>query len=311
VAQYYLLFTPHMIYQVAPLALLVSALLVLGECAQHNEVTATLAGGVSLRRFSRMPILVALALAVGLFAMEQVWGAAATRKAIEVENTYFSRNPDIAREGVSWANLGGRWTCHVVGKFNRIALTGEEVLLSSIRDDAVEQIEADRIFWDEEREEWMLEDGRWFTFDPGISSASERRITQCPAPFSETPDELFALEKPSDTKSVSQLADAIRSAQSRAMPVGRLWADYHAKFSWPALSFVMIGLAIPFALRLRRGGLAISFGASIAIAMVYLLIYYVSMSLGHAERLPPAVAAWAANAIFLTAGLVLFVKTPT
>ena len=314
VGRYYLAFAPKMIYMVSPLAVLVSALLVLGETAQHNEVTAALAGGISLRRFSRTPVLIAVCFALALFAMEQLVGAKATREALRIEEQYFSRSHQVSREGISWANLEGGWTCHI-WKFNRIALTGEDVLIHSIRDDDVEQIEADRIFWDEASGRWLLEDGRWWIFEPFDSetsgSAMWTRITQRPAPFKETPDQLFALERPPETMTVGALEKAIHYAASHAIPVQRLWVDYHAKFSWPAISFVMIGLAVPFALRLRRGGIAISFGASIAIALTFLVIHYSAMSLGHAGHLHPVVAAWIANAVFFLAGLVMFFRTPT
>ena len=310
VARYYLDLVPQVVYRVAPLALLVSALLVLGDSAQHNEITSALAGGISLRRFCRAPVVLALAFAAGLFVMEETVGVRATQRAIRVENTYFLQKLDTGRGGISWANLSGDWTCHMA-KFNRLALTGENVFIHSIRKDAIEQIEARRIFWDETQGKWFLEDGVWMVFDAGVTTRSATRITQCPAPFSETPQELFALTAPPETKTVRQLAADIAAASARGMPVKRAWVDFHAKFAQPALCFVMVGLAIPFAVRLRRGGLAVSFGASIVIAIVYLVLFNVCMTLGHAERLSPVVAAWLPNAVFLGGGVGLFLKTPT
>ncbi len=95
------------------------------------------------------------------------------------------------------------------------------------------------------------------------------------------------------------------------MPVGKMRVDYQTKFAQPALCFVMIFLAIPFAMKIRRGGLAVSFGLSIAIAMVYMVVHIVAVSLGHSGRLPPVVAAWLANAVFFATGLILFLRTPT
>ena len=70
VVQYYLNFLPSVIQRVAPFSLLISALLVLGDAAQNNEVTAVTASGISLRRFVRAPILLALAFAAGLFVLD-------------------------------------------------------------------------------------------------------------------------------------------------------------------------------------------------------------------------------------------------
>lgn len=310
VVQYYLAFIPQILYRVAPFAVLVSGLLVVGDAAQNNEVTAVLAGGISLRRFVLAPVLVCLVFACGLFAFNETVGADAAREADRLDKGYFSRNMDAERRGVSWANLSGRWTCHI-GKFNRIALTGEDVLIHSTTGEPFEQIEARRIFWDEAKGKWLLEDGLWFVFTKNESAVRGTRIRQQPAPFTETPDALFALDEPVETKTSGELMNEIESSEKRAVPAGTLWVDYYAKFSQPALSFVMIWLAIPFALRVRRGGLGISFGISIIIAITYLLVFSVTMSLGHADRLPPAVAAWLANVLFFAVGAFLFWRTPT
>lgn len=310
VVRYYLNLTPQIIYRIAPFAMLVSSLLVLGDAVQSNEVTAVLSGGISLRRFVVVPVLVALLYSIGLFVMDARVGVEAAKEANRIREGYFSLNPDMKRTGISWANLSGGWTCHIA-KFNRIALTGENVLMYSRTPDSVQQIEARRIYWDKETKQWILEDGRWFTMNAQETVASGSRVRQRPAPFSEPPEVLFALDKPMETKTPRQLLAEIGNAEKRAVPASDLWVDYHVKFSQPALSFVMIWLAIPFAMRLRRGGLAISFATSTIIAIVYLLVFSVTMELGYAERLAPPVAAWLANGAFFVFGVILFWRTPT
>ena len=310
VVRYYIAFIPQILYRVAPFAVLITGLLVLGDAAQNNEITAVLAGGISLRRLVVTPLLVCLAFSVALFAFNETVGAVAAREANRIEKGYFSQKPEVQRKGVSWANLGGKWTCHI-DKFNRIALTGEGVLMHADEDGVFEQIEARRIYWDETLSQWILEDGRWYTILDDVTAPPGLRIRQQTAPFNESPDELFALEEPMETKTSKELMNDILSAEKRAVPASTLWVDYHAKFSQPALSFVMIWLAIPFAMRVRRGGLGISFGISIVIAIAYLLVFSVTMSLGHADRLSPPIAAWLANALFFAVGAVLFWRTPT
>ena len=311
VARYYAAYLPWIFLQIAPLAVLTSGLLVLGAAAQNGEVTAALAGGISLRRFVRMPIAASLALALGLVAVNETFGPRAASEAHALEERYFMRNPDRDRGGVSWANLSGDWTCHVL-KFNRIALTGENVLLDSLRDDAVEQIRARRIYWDDARSQWILEDGRWLVFAPDVDLKEEDiRITQMPAPFTEPPEELFALDAPADVKTARELAADIARAKRHRAPVHGHQVDFHAKFSRPALAFIMIWLAIPFALRLRRGGIAVGFGISVGVAVLYLMVYAVGMGLGQIGHIPPLAAAWLANAVFFAAGLLLFRSIPS
>ncbi|MDZ4859386.1 MAG: LptF/LptG family permease [Candidatus Hydrogenedentes bacterium] len=310
VAQYYLNFLPDVIQRIAPFALLVSALLVLGDAAQHNEITAVTAGGISLRRFVRMPIVLAALLAAALFGMNETFGATAAMEAERIERAYFATTDPTERKGISWTNLSGNWTCHI-GKFNRIALTGQEVLMYSREPDKVQQVEAHRIYWDESRKQWILEDGRWYWSDPAWTAVSGKKIRQEPAPFTESPEALFALENPASTKTSQELKQDIASAEQRNVPAARLHVDYYAKFSQPILSFVIVWLAIPFAIRLRRGGMAIGFATSVIVAITYMLLYSIFVGLGYAERLSPPVAAWSANAIFFVIGLVLFWRTPT
>jgi len=308
VLKYYVAYIPTILtqYQVAALAMLVSALLVLGNAAQQSEITAALAGGVSLHKLVRMPVLIAACLAVLMFVTEETIGTKAAREAERLDTHYFSRSKTDHRGPAGWANLSNDWMCHIM-KFNRVALTGENVFMHSIRKDAVEQLQAKRIFWDAEAGQWLLEDGRWFVFPPKEEVQLEvKRITQSVAPITETPAELFALEQPASGKTVGELSRDIERARLQGRPTQGHVADWHAKFAQPALSFVMIWLAIPFAMRLRRGGLAIGFGVSIAIGLAYMLLFRVGMVLGHIEHLPPLVAAWLANAVFLILGIFLF-----
>jgi len=311
VVEYYVVFVPQVLYkyQVAALGMLVATLLVFGDAAQNNEITAALAGGISLRRLLRFPILIAVGLTLTVFAMQETVGVAGTREAERIEKRFFSRTRYEGATGISWPKLKNGWTVHIL-KFNRLALTGENVFLMAFREREIEQIHARRIYWDEIRRQWMLEDGYWMVFDTQNNwQRQSTLIRQEPAPIVESAEELFALEQSPDTKNAVQLLADIRQAAARGIPVARQRVDWQAKFSQPALCFVMLWLAVPFALRIRRGGVAIGFGISIAIALSYLMLFKLSMGLGYIERLSPVIAAWSTNAVFLAAGLVLFRKT--
>ena len=168
VVQYYLNFLPSVIQRIAPFSLLIAALLVLGDAAQNNEITAVTASGISLRRFVRAPILLSIVFAGSLYALNETVGTAAAVEAERIDRGFFSSTDARERKGVSWSNLSAGWTCHI-GKFNRIALTGEDVLMYSRGPDKVQQIEARRIYWDEAQGKWILEDGSWCVFNADAS----------------------------------------------------------------------------------------------------------------------------------------------
>lgn len=312
VAQYYLAMIPQILgqYQVAALSILIAGLMVLGGAAHDNEVVAALAGGIGLRRVMMMPAAVALMIALASLLMTETFGPVANRRAYAIESQFFANTKDNTREGVSWAHLSGDWTCHI-GAFNRLALTGTDVLMDRITPDELVRIHAERIYWEPERGQWLIENGRRETFLRAQRLQRVERITQEPAPIQESPDDLFAIEQPVQTRTGAEHAAVIRAAEARNMPVESQWVYFHARYAQAALPFVMIWLAAPFALRLRRGGIAVGFGVSIAIALSYIIVFWVFMGLGVVGKLPPVWAAWSANLLFLATGLTLFKLTPT
>lgn len=313
VAEFYLTLAPTILfeYQTAAVAVLIAALMVIGRAAELNEITALLAGGVRLWRIVRAPMVIALLIAGGTFAFEEGLGARITMRSDQLQREYFSEFSSKNRPGVSWANLKDGWNCHIL-KFNKRAMSGEDVFLHRITDAEVQEIRAGRIYWDPARAAWMLEDGTWARFNTnGEWTQQVTRITSVEAPFLETPDDLFALDTPAAAKSAWELRQDLLRAAARGVPVASGWVDLYAKFARPALAFVMILLAIPFAMRVRRGGIAVGFGMSIAIALSYLFVFYIGMGLGHLDKLEPLLAAWLANLIFFCGGLVLCYRTPT
>lgn len=315
VIQYYAAHVPAFMFkfQALALALLVATLMVLGRCAQDHEITALMAGGVSLGRIARAPVLIALALALGVFAFENTLGVESARHANRIEREYFQRFSVDAGTRPSWTNLGDRnWTCHIL-RFNPVALTGRQVFIHAFTPEGMEEIRADRIYWDPDRRAWILEDGRRISErrnmadgSSGTVSRKVSRITQQEAPFDETPDQLFALSDPPETKTAAELYRDLKNAETMGVPAAGSWVAFHTKFSRPALCFVIIWLAIPFAIQIRRGGVFISFGASIALGLGYVMLFVISAGLGTIGLAPPFPAAWFATAVFFLAGIILF-----
>lgn len=313
VVEYYLAFIPRILfeYQAVPLAVLVAGLMVLGRAAQDNEITAALAGGISLRRIAAGPIALAAIVAITAFVVQETVGTRAVADARRIETEYFSRYDDTRAQGVSWNNLSDGWMCFAL-KFNRGALTGQDVYIHRITPERFDELRARRIWWSEDFQRWLLEDGLWMSFDRSKGwEQSTRRITQMDAPFTERPEALFALEAPASTKGLVELGADIDRADSLGLQTQGARVDYYAKLARPALSFIMILIAVPFALRVRRGGVAVGFALSIGIGIVYVLFFYGGLGLGYLALLPAAVAAWTANLIFLAVGGWLLAKAPS
>jgi lipopolysaccharide export system permease protein len=85
--------------------------------------------------------------------------------------------------------------------------------------------------------------------------------------------------------------------------------EYHSRLALPFSCLVFALLAMPLGIQNRRSGKAAGFSLSIGI----LLLYYIALSafktLGERSILPPSLACWAPNLLFLVLAVYLFYKT--
>ena len=68
---------------------------------------------------------------------------------------------------------------------------------------------------------------------------------------------------------------------------------------------------MPLAHSNRRGGTPTSIGIALGTTIVFMIFARIAEALGAGGALPPYIAAWAPNLIFLAAGVVLFARVRT
>ena len=117
-------------------------------------------------------------------------------------------------------------------------------------------------------------------------------------------DDLKVLDNNADNLSYRKLKEYADNLRRGGYQAFRYLTMMHTKFSAPFSAFVMVILGIPFALRnSRSGGIALGIGASVAIGFAYFVVNAVLLSYGRSGVLPPLVAAWGANFLFVLGGI--------
>ncbi|MGW8324034.1 MAG: LptF/LptG family permease, partial [Thermodesulfobacteriota bacterium] len=149
---------------------------------------------------------------------------------------------------------------------------------------------------------WVLSDGtvRTFAEDGRISTLpfKEQRI-ETP----ESPEDLSQYRENPDTMDFRTLRQYIRKLERSGFDAASYMVDLWAKTSIPLISLVVAILAIPFAFKARpAGGIVGSLGVSLALGFTYWIVVSIGISLGHAGKAPPWIAAWGPNLFFLVAG---------
>ena len=84
--------------------------------------------------------------------------------------------------------------------------------------------------------------------------------------------------------------------------------EYHRRLALPTACLVLALVGIPLGLSSRRGGKSMGFVLTIVLVFIYYVFSLVGVSLGRGGKMPPALAVWLANFIFVVAGLFLLYR---
>jgi LPS export ABC transporter permease LptF/LPS export ABC transporter permease LptG len=334
VLHYYLFYSVAIVHIVAPVAVLVAVLVTFGVLARHNEVTAMKAGGLSIYRIAA-PLLAMGFLASGtLFALQEFVLPTTNRIADQDFNVIKGRPPQAS------SLLDRRWILASDGRFYnydylierknpaeagvRTARARDEFSLYGLAVYDIdpktwelrEQLYSRRASWNAPAYGYDLDPGHRLTLKPSLhfrifEQARVRALGREPGGELEPPSYFKREHKPYETMSFDELRQHIASVEAMGFDVVPLRVQLNRKLSFPMVGLIMTLLGVPFSFVVARRGALYGIGISIIIAILYWACLGTFEALGNNAILPPALASWAPNLLFGSAGLYLMLTLET
>jgi LPS export ABC transporter permease LptF/LPS export ABC transporter permease LptG len=323
VAQLFLLTLPVACTITIPMGLLVGILIGLSRLAADSEITAMRASGLGAWKFVR--IVAVFAIFTWLLALgNSIWLAPASSAALsrledklrssqasfEIQPRVFYedfKNMVLYVEDVRSGSHASRW---------------RGVFLADITDPASPKITV-------ARDGIILADNPNFIHMHLNQGSQQETLPQNPeqyeiSTFSQT-DLPVALPEPEETKAelvpVSEMptrelwyrghhpeANTGKPRTPQDTPAARArWylVEFHRRLALPTSCLVLALVGVPLGLSSKKGGKSMGFVLTIALVFLYYFISLTGISLGRSGRIPPAAGVWAANFVFLAAGLFL------
>jgi lipopolysaccharide export system permease protein len=294
---------PEIVGQTASFSILMATLLTLGLLSRNSEITAMRSCGVSLLRIS-LPML-----ALGLLASLLLLVNAELVVPQSYERMDYIERVAIRKQGV-----------YAVFKRNNIWFRSGALIVQARLFDPQEKTLKGVVVWtvdssmnplgriDAESAEyrngtWTLKNAVLKDFNNG-TGLTTRSVPSMDVALNLKVDDLKVLDNSADNLSYRKLKEYADNLRRGGYQAFRYLTMMHTKLSAPFAAFVMVILGIPFALRnSRSGGVALGIGASIAIGFAYFVVNAVLLSYGRSGVLPPLVAAWGANFLFVLGGI--------
>ncbi len=311
----YLLFlTPKLIYDSAPISVLVAVLVTFGLMSKHNEVTAFKAGGVSLHRLAVPVLLISALLSAALFAFDHYYVPGANRRQDALRNEIKGRPvQSYLRPDRKWIyGRGPRIYYYKYFDPGQAVMVGVSVYeLDPARFRLSRHISAESARWAPAVRNWIFENG-WTRDLRGAGDVSFRRFQVETFPELDEPPSYFRKEVKLDKQmNFRELEAYIRELGQSGFDTVRLQVQWHKKFSVPLFALIMALLSTPFAFLTGSRGAMAGVGVSLGIAVAYWALGQLFEQVGNINLLPAALAAWSPDALFALAGVYLLARLRT
>ncbi len=321
-------FVPSVLYQITPLAVLLTVLVMFGLMQKSNEITAMKATGVSIYRTVIPILIIACTLAGGLFVLDQ-WYLPYANKRVETLRNMIKGKPaqTYLRPDRKWifgeskkrpdGTLENR-KIYYYEAFDPDRNTFGSISVFELNPHSfqmVKRVYATRARWAEQLSKWTFENGwqRTWANAPGSEPQEELRKFDVStfAELNEPPTYFKKEVLQSSEMNYDELQRYISDLQQGGFDVVRLRVQLQKKIAFPLITLVMAVLAVPFALSGGRRGALSGVVVALVIGVTYVLTSSLFEAMGNVSQLPPLIAAWSPDLIFGLAGGYLIMKTPS
>ena len=310
ILQYYLLFIPSIFVQIIPVAILLSTLFVLGYMTRYNETTALKACGVSLYRLILPFIKLAMGFSLLTFLVnETIVPISFNKLNIAKEKKWSSQTSSKILRNLTF--YGSERRFYYIKTFDFPEETMEGILLLEYYPDRTIKIrvDAEKAVW--QTDGWVFRNGTIRYFDrEGCQSKKEEVFKQRKMYFKENPEDFWRQQTKLETMNIAALLTHIGYLKQCGVHPHKELVELQYRFAFPLISFFIILLGIPFALRSSRASVLHGAGIALALCLFYYACISLVLALGKQRGFPPFLSAWSANILFGGLGLFLLKRTP-
>jgi len=301
---------PELFVLTLPLAVLIASMVSVGLLARSNEITAMKACGISVVRIVGPVIVLGLLVAGLSFLVKDGLVPSSEARARQVLNRATGRPPeffDQTGRGFYFDALSRRIYRYEyfdpeerkLGRFSVFDLEAGRWALAARTQAPVAVLK--------ENGRFDLAGGFRIEFGPaGPSGAVSRQVASLEGRGAETG--FFGPAAVPSQMKFGKLKEFAGRIRRLGFDPSRIEVELASRISFAFACLIMAFIGLPAGLSVGRKGFAALAGAAVAVAAVYWGMFAFLRSLGYGGLLPPALAAWGANAIFGLAGLVMVLR---
>ncbi|GHV57518.1 membrane protein [Bacteroidia bacterium] len=304
---YYLNFIPYFANLFSPLFVFIAVIFFTSRLADHSEIIAMLASGISFDRLMRPYVISAALIAVTTFLLNSfvIPPANITRndfhdKYIRPIKTTYSSNIQLEVEPGLIAYFD---------RFDSNTSTGDRFSLEQFENKELKsRITARQIVWDSAYH-WTLKDYviRDFSGMKEQTSTGEKIDTI----IAIIPSDFMVSRYDFEQMTTPQLKTYIDRQKKRGIGnIQEFEIEYHKRYAMALAAFILTIIGASISSRKVKGGMGLHIGIGLLLSFSYILFMQVSSSFAISGLTSPFIAVWTPNIIYAFIAAYLYKKAP-
>lgn len=296
-----LYYIPKSFLYALPVSLLFSSAYMLGDLYARNELTTVLCSGIPFPRLCVPLFVIGMIFSVFSFFFEDNVVVPTLRMKKDLSRQLLQSQEQKSSSDVVIKTNGGR-LIYAVDYFDRLSETLNGLTIIELDEDGrfSSLVRASKAEWN--GSSWSLSGSVMYEYQGEFIKMlpldKNSRFTAEPEAFRRG---AIAAE---DLKA-GDVALLIRDLENSGLPTASAQTDYHHRFSFSTVSFVVVFLSVTLGGRFKKNILLMNLLASLGTAVVFYVVEMVTMMSARVGILPPAAGAWTPVFVCIAAGFFL------
>lgn len=302
---YYLNFIPFILNLFSPFFVFLTVIFFTSKLAEKSEIVAMLASGVTYNRFLRPYIIVSLVFGAFSFLLNAWIIPRSDKIRVVFENRYIRNLDNDFKENIIRQIKPG--VVMSLGSFNRMDSTGYNLNLEWIdQGKVVKKLYAERINWSPKKKKWRIFNYRYRSiYNNGSEKLRFGEYQDTMIPFN--PTDFFRRDDDVQSFNMKELDTYIELEKMRG--TGRAFfyiTEKYRRYSAPFSLFLLTFIGVCVSSSKKRGGIGVNLAVGLFISFAYLFIIQWFISYGSNGSMPPALAVWLPNLMFIPIALYFY-----
>lgn len=307
---YYLNFIPYYTNLFSPLFVFIAVIFFTSKLAENSEIIAMFSTGMSFKRLM-VPYMISAAIISGLtfvLSTEVIPKGSVTR--LKFENVYKKKKT---------VNYAGNIQLEVdtgviayIERYEDYNKTGYRFSLDKFDKDhkLVSHLTARRITYD------TTTYHRWIIKDYMIREMKGMRehITRgdnMDSIIKMEPQDFLIQRGQQETMTSPQLSEYISKQKQRGFAnIKEFEVEYHRRIATSFAAFILTTIGLSLSSRKVKGGMGLHLGIGLGLSFSYILFQTISSTFAVNGNVPPAIAVWIPNILYLFIAIYLYRKAP-